>query len=91
VSRRFELGVVVATPGACALMDEYPEAVSEALRRHVSGDWGEVDAHDHRANDTALRHGTRLLSAYTLPGGRKIWIITEADRTSTCLLLLEEY
>ncbi len=87
---RFEPGVVVATPGALELIAEFPEAAREALKRHLSGDWGEVDAHDQRANDSALKHGTRLLSSYAL-GGRKVWIITEADRSSTCLLLPEEY
>ncbi len=89
--RRFEPGVVVATPGAIELIAEFPEAAREAYQRHLSGDWGEVDAHDRKANEAALKHGTRLLSAYKLPGGRKIWIITEADRSSTCVLLPEEY
>lgn len=85
----FEVGVVVATPGALAVLA--PEEPLVLLRRHASGDWGEVDAHDRRANDKALKEGIRLLSAYTLPGGRKVWIITEADRSSTCILLPEEY
>jgi hypothetical protein len=55
------------------------------------GDWGEVCAEDKRANDAALKLGERLLSAYTLSAGVKVWIITEADRSSTCILLPEEY
>lgn len=61
------------------------------LARHQRGDWGIVDGCDRRANDDALVAGERLLSAYRLSDGTKIWIITEADRSSTCLLLPEEY
>ncbi len=86
----FELGRVVATPGALEVVLHPDEAVS-LLRRHQSGDWGEVDGHDRRANNKAIKEGTRLLSAYTLPGGEKVWIITEADRSATCLLLPSEY
>ncbi len=50
-----------------------------------------MDAHDRKANDAALKYGTRLLSSYALPSGVKVWIITEADRSSTCVLLPEEY
>ncbi len=85
----FELGRIVATPGALEVL--VPEEPIALLRRHQSGDWGEVDAHDRRANNRALKYGTRLLSAYTLPAGEKVWIITEADRSSTCLLLPSEY
>lgn len=85
----FELGRIVATPGALEVLA--PEEPLVLLRRHASGDWGGVDAHDRRANNRALKDGTRLLSAYTLPGGEKVWIITEADRSSTCILLPEEY
>ncbi len=87
--RSIELGAVVATPGALEVL--YPEEALVLLRRHASGDWGEVDGHDQRANKQALKDGTRILSAYTLPGGEKVWIITEADRSSTCLLLPSEY
>ncbi len=85
----FPLGRVVATPGALEVLA--PEETLVLLRRHASGDWGEVDAHDRRANNRALKDGTRILSAYTLHGGEKVWIITEADRSSTCLLLPSEY
>jgi hypothetical protein len=61
------------------------------LRRHASGDWGDVDADDARENERSLAHGWRLLSAYRLSDGTKLWTITEADRSSTCLLLPEEY
>jgi hypothetical protein len=62
----------------------------ELLRRHLSGDWGELDAHDRRENARSLKHGFRVLSSYPV-GGQKVWIITEADRSSTCLLLPSEY
>jgi len=61
------------------------------LARHVVGDWGELDQEDERENQYSLVHGFRLLSAYTLASGEKIWIITEADRSSTTLLLPAEY
>ena len=61
------------------------------LARHARGDWGELDPADWNANETALIDGTRLLSAYELSSGVKIWIITESDRSSTCILLPEEY
>ncbi len=83
------MGRVVATPGALEVLA--PEEPLVLLRRHAAGDWGEVDAHDQRANNRALKDGTRILSAYTLPGGRKVWIITEADRSATTILLPEEY
>ncbi len=61
------------------------------LSRHVCGDWGEVDAHDRAVNENALKTGAaRLLSAYTV-AGKRIWVITEASRTETTILLQEEY
>lgn len=85
----FPLGRVVATPGALDVLA--PEEPLILLSRHLSGDWGEVDTHDRRANNRALKEGTRLLSAYTAASGERIWVITEADRSSTCLLRPEEY
>jgi hypothetical protein len=61
------------------------------LGRQLTGDWGEVGAEDASENDFSLIRGLRLLSAYTLSNGVRIWIITEADRSSTCILLPEEY
>lgn len=86
---RFPLGRLLATPG---LLEAVPEAdMVEALRRHALGDWGDVDADDQTANDQALLAGARLLSAYRSTAGIKFWIITEADRSATTLLLPEEY
>ena len=85
----FPLGQVVATPGALAGIPQ-PE-MFDALNRHIKGDWGDLDLEDIEANNHALQTGDRLLSAYHTKGGTKFWIITEADRSSTTLLLPEEY
>jgi hypothetical protein len=60
------------------------------LSRHASGDWGELDAHDRRENGRALKNGRRILSSYPV-GEQRVWVITEADRSVTTLLLPEEY
>ncbi len=88
---KFSLGATVATPGALAAMTATGESPRTLLGRHVRGDWGDLDADDIRANDWSLENDARLLSAYTLKDGTKIWVITEADRSSTCILLPEEY
>jgi hypothetical protein len=88
---KFELGRVVATPGALEALRASGQSPGEFLRRYAGGDWGDVDAYDRRANEEALAHGGRLLSAYAAAGGQRLWVITEADRSSTCLLLPEEY
>ncbi|MDP9477568.1 MAG: hypothetical protein M3R38_18095 [Actinomycetota bacterium] len=87
----FELGVVVATPAALEELARAGISPLSLLKRHASGDWGDVDAHDRRANDAALKHGTRIFSSYSLDAGLKLWVITEADRSSTCILRPEEY
>lgn len=87
----FALGHVVMTPGAA----ELGVNLTPYLTRHARGDWGELDAFDKRQNDIAVKVGHRLLSAYNIPIGddetAKIWIITEADRSATTILLPEEY
>lgn len=90
-SVKFPLGQVVATPGALEALERAEQAASDFLNRHVSGDWGCVCAEDKQANDDALETGGRLLSAYVLSDGSKIWIISEADRSATTILLPEEY
>ena len=87
---RLEPGRIVATPGALEVLEEAGVEPRELLRRHLSGDWGELDAHDRRENARSLKHGFRVLSSYPV-GRQKVWIITEADRSSTTLLLPEEY
>jgi len=88
---KFPLGQVVATPGALEALASNDQTPFEFLSRHVIGDWGELDEHDRRENEYSLTHGLRLLSAYTLHDGTRIWIITEADRSATTLLLPSEY
>ena len=91
VSPRFSMGLVVATPGALRALEESGDHVLDLLFRHVAGDWGDLDEEDKAENELSLREGFRLLSAYTLKSGEKIWIITEADRSVTTLLLPDEY
>jgi hypothetical protein len=87
----FQLGQVLATPGALALLEEVAVRPETLLQRHVNRDWGDLSAEDIAENELSLREGFRLLSAYGLRDDQKIWIITEADRTSTTLLLPSEY
>lgn len=88
---RFPLGVTLATPGIQALIEAGKIVPFELLRRHQSGDWGDVGLADRESNEFALRDGGRLLSAYELEDGTRVWVITEADRSSTTILLPEEY
>lgn len=88
---KFPLGKIVSTPGTTDALTESGQTPFEFLSRHLAGDWGIVDDEDKQANDDALIHDERLLSAYLTNKGVKIWVITEADRSSSCLLLPEEY
>ena len=88
---KFSLGKLVATPGALAALTESSQRPWDFMVRHMAGDWGEVDAEDKAANDLALTDGSRLLSAYRTTKRQKLWIITEADRSVTTILLPEEY
>lgn len=83
------LGRIVATPAALVRIP--PEEIANALVRHQNRDWGNVSASDHLANDQALREGTRILSAYRSAAGDAFWILTEADRSVTTVLLPEDY
>ena len=87
----FLLGRVVATPGALQALEESNESASAFLALHLSGDWGDVPPEDRNENELALREGFRLLSSYKTKKGVKLWVITEADRSSTCVLRPEEY
>ena len=91
IKPRFPLGRVLATPGALDALKQADQTPLQFLARHQVGDWGEVCPEDARENELSLQHGFRLLSAYTLSTGHKLWIITEADRSATTLLLPEEY
>ena len=88
---RFLLGQLVATPSALSTLVSLRVSPWALLNRHVQGDWGDLDEHDRRENERALIEGTRLLSAYSLASGTRTWIVTEADRSATTLLLPEEY
>ena len=87
----FELGQIVATPGALAALQRSGQQPGEFLTRHVSRKWGDLSDEDRKENDYSLAHGFRLLSSYRTNAGDKLWIITESDRTVTTLLLPEEY
>jgi len=89
---KFPLGRIYTTPGVLATVGQ--AAVLPLIRRHVTGDWGEMDAEDRAANEHALATGERIFSAYTVGEGDDtvvVWVITEADRSATTVLLPEEY
>lgn len=87
---KFPPGQLVATPGALQLAEEKRINLIDLLRRHLHGDWGDLGADDKAENDRAVKEGSRVFSAYQMDGER-FWIITEADRSSTCILLPSEY
>jgi len=90
---RFSLGSIGLTPGARDLLAAAGIAPRALLARHVAGDWGDIPPEDARENALSLREGFRLVSSYPVgddPAAR-VWIITEADRSATCLLLPSEY
>jgi hypothetical protein len=88
----FRLGRVVATPGAIRALEENNVDALSLLRRHANGDWGCVPLEDQRENQRSVEIGRRIMSSYPLnEQGDKLWIITEADRSSTCLLLPSGY
>ena len=86
---QFPSGQIVITPTALNTLSQTD--VHAALRRHLQGDWGDVDEEDRRTNDQSLKHGARLLSVYHAANGTKFWIITEADRSATTVLLPDDY
>jgi len=88
---KFPLGRILATPGALAALEASGQTPQEFLHRHATGDWGDVPADDAQANEDGLAGGARLMSRYQTRRGTTIWIITEADRSATTLLLPEEY
>jgi hypothetical protein len=86
---RISLGRTVITANAMATLDS--DSIQNALRRHACGDWGDLSAEDRQENDLSAREGFRILSAYTDLNGTHFWIITEADRSATTVLLPEDY
>ena len=85
----FPLGRLLATPGALAAVSG--DEITEALDRHLRGDWGDVSGADRQRNNAAVRTGERLFSVFHTQSGQKFWIITERDRSATTVLLPEEY
>ena len=85
------MGQIVATPLVVDIFEEADEYYLDYLERHVTGDWSEMDKEDQKENRYSVDKYLRIFSAYTLSNGVKIWIITEADRSATTILLPEEY
>ena len=86
----FALGQIVATPAVIVHFNEHHQSILPLLRRHVSGDWGELCAEDKAENALSVQQGFRILSRYTV-AGEPIYIITEADRSATTILFPCEY
>jgi hypothetical protein len=88
---RFPMGKPAITPAAQAALDAAGIPSVLLLARHIHGDWGDLPVEDLAANELAVLTGKRLLSSYALPAGGKVWIITEADRSATTILLPDDY
>ena len=86
---KFRLGKIVSTPNALSQLTQ--DDILFAIQRHQAGDWGDVDEHDRAANERALVEGARLWSVYHTESGVKFWLITEADRSATSVLMPEDY
>lgn len=87
---QFPPGLVVATPGAINALAVAGVSVWAVVSRHIAGDHGDLDDEDRRANRAAVRNGDRIVSSYRLPTGEAVWVVTEADRSSTSCLLPSE-
>lgn len=91
IDSKFNFGQVVATATLAEYCEKHNYSTLPYLIRHGNGDWGDVCKEDWKSNDDALKTGERLLSAYKLPDGKRIWIITEWNRSVTTLLFPEDY
>ena len=87
----FPLGRILATPGAIDTLTRANQCPQYFLNRHMRGDWGELENEGEAENAYSLQRGFRILSSYITAAGEKLWVITEADRSATTLLLPEEY
>lgn len=87
----FPAGQIVATRGALALLTRANKAPSEFLSRHLRGDWGDLCQEDKAENELSLKHGYRLMSSYRINESEILWVITEADRSATTMLLPSDY
>ena len=89
IAAKFRCGRIVSTPNALAQLTQ--DDILRGLQRHQAGDWGDVDEHDRHENELFLKNGFRLLSVYQAANGVKFWIITEADRSVTTILMPGDY
>ena len=89
--QRFPLGQTYATPGALEALSEAGQDAAQFLSRHQAGDWGNLSDEDKQENEFSVDKELRIFSVYHLSDGTKIWLITEADRSATTLLLPSEY
>jgi hypothetical protein len=88
---RFQLGQLVATQRALSALEQAGQSPLDFIRRHISGDWGDLCEDDKRENEFSVDKDLRIFSAYHTTKGEKLWIITEADRSATTILLPGEY
>jgi hypothetical protein len=87
----FDLGQLVATPGALAALEKSGQSPMDFLSRHVTGDWGELSEDDRKENRFSVEKGFRILSSYKTNAGDRVWVITEGSRCHTTILLPSEY
>ena len=90
----FELGQIVATPNALATLAEHGRTPAEFIARHVAGDWQGMSPEDVAENHLSIAKGFRVFSSFAIDPAQpdcKVWVITEADRSSTCVLTPEDY
>ena len=87
----FDLGQLVATPGALAALEKSGQSPMDFLSRHVTGDWGEIPEEDRKENQFSLEKGFRLMSSHRTTANDVVWVITESSRSHTTLLLPDEY
>ena len=90
----FPLGRIVATPNSLDTLARHGKSPAEFIARHAAGDWSEMCAEDAAENALSVKRGFRIFSAYAYDAARpdaKVWVITEADRSSTCVLMPEDY
>ena len=87
----FDLGQLVATPGALAALEKSSQSPMHFISRHVAGDWGEIPEEDRKENQFSLEKGFRLMSSYRTSANDVVWVITEGSRSHTTLLLPSEY
>ena len=88
---RFQPGFLTATPGALEALEDAKQSPMEFVQRHLAGDWGNVGKEDAAENEFSVNNNLRILSAYRTNKGVRLWVITEADRSSTTILLPSEY